>query len=121
MTDEYRQSWTGSFWAVNPNSKNKELAAAYLAYFIENNLTIPGSAGDLYNREPIMGTLYEMTYNEEVFDLFCAQLKDGVLAYELPDYTGYFNRQFADIKAGKLTREEAADDLFRWLRMLKFE
>ena len=121
MTDEYRQSWTGSFWAVNPNSKNKELAAAYLAYFIENNLTIPGSAGDLYNREPIMGTLYEMTYNEEMFDLFCAQLKDGVLAYELPDYTGYFNRQFADIKAGKLTREEAADDLFRWLRMLKFE
>ncbi|MBQ2724973.1 MAG: hypothetical protein IJF78_04625 [Clostridia bacterium] len=120
MTDEYKQSWTGSFWAINPNSRNKELAAAYLAYFIEDCLGMPGGS-DLFDREPISGPIVESSYDQEMFALYCDQLENGVLAYELPDFTGYFNRQFADIKSGKLTLEQAADDLFRWMRMLKFE
>ena len=81
---------------------------------------MPGGS-DLFDREPISGPIVESSYDQEMFALYCDQLENGVLAYELPDFTGYFNRQFADIKSGKLTLEQAADDLFRWMRMLKFE
>ena len=120
MSGDYRQSWTGKFYAVNPNSPNRELAAAYLAYSIEYFLSLPGT-GDIYDRESALYPVWEFEFDEEMFDLYCDQLENGVLAYELPDFTGYFNRQFADIEAGKLTLEAAADDLFRWMRMLKYE
>lgn len=121
MMDEYKQNWSGTFWAINPNSKNKELAAAYLAYFIEDSLSRPGGVCDLYYIKSSSETENYAGTNNEMFELFCEQLKNGVLAYELPDFIGYFNRQFADIKSGKLTREEAAEDLLRWMHMLKYE
>lgn len=120
MSVDYKQSWTGTFFAINPNSPNKELAAAYIAYTIEYLADNPGTA-EIYNRPMNTDPRYGYTNNEKMHDLFCDQLENGVLAYEMPDFTGYFNRQFADIEAGKLTLEEAADDLFKHMKRLRDE
>lgn len=110
----YRQSVNGQFYAINPNSPNKELAAQFLlcrlAMIRSGNLT---------------GTRDEMmTYPEgsELGEaLYRQQIQDGVLAWNVPDLRERVGKHLTAIASGTVTPEDAADELFRYLKMVKYE
>ncbi len=116
VTDAYGQIIEGSFYAVNPNSPNKELAAVFLA-------------AHLYHEEKNYDPLFDKwddttTYpegSEESYDLYKSQIASGVLYYDAEDLSAMIREHLDAIVSGEITPEDAADELFRYIRMVKYE
>ena len=53
--------------------------------------------------------------------LFRQQLTEGIRSYEAPDVFDYVDLHFRQIKNGEITASQAAAELMRYLRMVKFE
>ena len=58
---------------------------------------------------------------EHIRELFRQQLTEGIRSYEAPDVFDYVDMHFKKIKNGEITAAEAAAELMRYLRMVKFE
>lgn len=113
ISEDYGETWHGGFYAVNPNSPNKELAIIFLACMIENQLDIGLEVSQLYNT----GT----DASDEVAELFLQQLADGVRGYQVPDFKGYLREQFEKIETGAMTPADAAEEMQRYLKMVRDE
>ena len=57
----------------------------------------------------------------EIRELFRQQLTEGIRSYEAPDVFAYVDMHFRQIKKGEITTADAASELMRYLRMVKFE
>ncbi|MBQ8370697.1 MAG: hypothetical protein IJY35_12040, partial [Clostridia bacterium] len=119
INENYKTPISGEFWAINPNSKNKELAGAFLLCFLGQNRikTYMGTGVYYMNDELPESTPEDMAIRE----LFRQQLTEGIRSYEAPDVFAYVDMHFKQIKNGEITVAEAAAELMRYLRMVKFE
>jgi len=119
INENYKTPVSGEFWAINPNSKNKELAGAFLLCFLGQNRinTFMGTGVYYVNDELPESTPEVMAIRE----LFRQQLTEGIRSYEAPDVFAYVDMHFKQIKNNEITAAEAAAELMRYLRMVKFE
>lgn len=113
VSEDYGETWHGGFWAVNPNSENKTLAVIFLACMIEDELANDRELSQLYRGE--------RTDAGEVYDLYLNQLASGVRGYQIPDFKSYLRDQFEQLESGGITAAEAADLLWRYLKMVRDE
>ncbi len=119
INESYKIPVSGEFWAINPNSPNKELAGAFMLCFLgEYRLKSYSGTGVYY----VNGELPEGTPAEtEIRELFRQQLTEGIRNYEAPDVFAYVDKHFREIGKGEITAAQAAEELMRYLRMVKFE
>ncbi len=114
LTENYAPAVEGSFYAINPNSPNKELAAVFLAGMA--HLDRNSNLYDTWDEK--------LTYSdgsETLFELYKSQIASGVRYYGLPDLMEMLTVHFDSLEAGTMTAEDAADELFRYIRMVKYE
>lgn len=112
IKEGYSQTVSGTFWAVNPASPNKEAAAQFLAALMETE-------------KNSFDTLFFDVYPDETTDALFGVMKDitkdALRAWDIPDLVPRLAEQFAKIESGSLTPEDAAEEMWRYLRMLKNE
>lgn len=110
---EYGDVFDAGYVAINPNSAKKELAALLLAYCMEYDRT-NGAAGVscFYSSET------DATGENALFD---AQLENGVRNYEIADLYVLTNEKFTELQNGKSSVEEAAEAIFRYIKMARDE
>ena len=110
----YRQSVEGQFYAINPNSPNKELAAKFLIC-----RTAMNSTGNLTGLRDEIASYPEGSELGEA--LYRQQILGGVLAWNVSDLRERVRQHLDGIVSGTVTPEAAADELFRHLKMIKYE
>lgn len=123
LGEEYKHAAEGQFLAINPASLNKDLAAAYLIYYLDwwKN----SEYGYKYYFEG--GYDPERTYSitEEKYEVLKEQLADSVRAVSSflisDDFFWHVNEKFDDIDDGKLTPAQAAEQTLRYLKMMRDE
>ena len=119
INENYKTPVSGEFWAINPNSKNKELAGAFLLCFLgQNRVNTFMGTGVYYTNDELPESTPEVM---AIRELFRQQLTEGIRSYEAPDVFDYVDMHFRQIKNGEITAAEAAAELMRYLRMVKFE
>ena len=114
VTENYAPAVEGSFYAVNPNSPNKELAAVFLA-----GMAYLDGYSNLFDNWK-----EDMTYgegSEAIFDLYKSQIASGVRHCHLHDLFDMLTAHFDGLEAGTVTVEEAVTELFRYVKMVKYE
>jgi len=114
VTENYAPAVEGSFYAVNPNSSNKELAAVFLA-----GMAYLDGYSNLFDTWE-----EDMTYGEgsdAIFDLYKFQIASGVRHCHLPDLFDMLTAHFDGLEAGTVTVEDAVTELFRYVKMVKYE
>lgn len=92
-----------TFYAVNPNSPNRELAARFLAHQSELDLAAASSA--YASGDPIL----------------VSQLGNPVRSYNSAEFTPLFSQPAYRIFLGETTPEKAADLLLRQIKMMRDE
>ena len=117
FSEGMKQTVAGEFWAVNPNSENKEAAAIWLACTVDQNYRSSRYDAGFFN-VPVTETNVS---NRAVYDTMCRQIAEGIRERTIRDLNMKLYYHFKDIEAGKLTPEDAADELFRYLKMIKYE
>lgn len=119
INENYKTPVSGEFWAINPNSENKELAGAFLLCFLgQNRVNTFMGTGVYYANDELPESTPEVM---AIRELFRQQLTEGIRSYEAPDVFAYVDMHFKQIKNGEITSAEAAAELMRYLRMVKFE
>jgi len=109
INPSYRDSFAGTFYAINPNSENKELAALFLAYFLENQK----EGARFYESE----TNHK---NDAAEKLYTEQMENGIRMYELNGWELYLNDRLEELQNGS-TPDEAAEITFRYLKQVRDE
>ncbi len=117
VKEGYRPVVSGEFWAINPNSKNKELAADFLAAIMIQ---------EQRNSETLMYDTWDANSSyadgaEELFDAMKNAAAVSLRSYDIPDLIPILAEQFERMNAGTLTPDDAAAELFRYLKMTKNE
>lgn len=119
INKNYKTPVSGEFWAINPNSENKELAGAFLLCFLgQNRVNTFMGTGVYYTNDELPESTPEVM---AIRELFRQQLTEGIRSYEAPDVFNYVDMHFKQIRNGEITAAEAAAELMRYLRMVKFE
>ena len=106
----YGDPVNGTYFAVNPNSENKELAALFLAYFMENYR----ESARYYAADAEIGST-------GAHALYAEQIGDGIRAYELSGWVMFLNDKLEKLQSGDMTPETAVDETFRYLKMIRDE
>ncbi|MBQ8187028.1 MAG: hypothetical protein IJ037_09200 [Clostridia bacterium] len=94
---------SATFYAVNPNSPNFELAALFLAH--QSELDLAAGASAYASDDPIL----------------VSQLSDPVRAYNSTAFQSLFAQPAYSIFLGETTPEKAADLLLRQIKMMRDE
>ena len=115
ISDAYSTPVCGEFWAINPNSPNKELAAIFLTCFMARNRSYEYGG---YAQYFINSAVDEPT---ELQKLFMKQIESGIRSYEAAEVSDYLYKQFPMLENGSMTTEAAAKDLLRYLKMVRDE
>lgn len=115
ISDAYSTPVCGEFWAINPNSPNKELAAIFLTCFMARNRSYEYGG---YAQYFINDAVDEPT---ELQKLFMKQVESGIRSYEATEVSDYLYKQFPMLENGSMTTEAAAKDLLRYLKMVRDE
>ncbi len=119
INENYKTPISGEFWAINPNSKNKELAGAFLLCLLgQNRINTFMGTGVYYMNDELPESTPEVM---AIRELFRQQLTEGIRSYEASDVFAYVDMHFRQIKNGEITASQAAQELMRYLRMVKFE
>ncbi|MBQ2724968.1 MAG: hypothetical protein IJF78_04600 [Clostridia bacterium] len=116
MTDAYGQVVEGSFYAVNPNSPNKELAAVFLAAHLYHAEKDYAQYFDKWD-----DNVFYAAGSEQTYELYKSQIASAVLYYDTDELNYMIRTHLDGIVSGTVTPEAAADELFRHLKMIKYE
>ncbi|MBQ8187029.1 MAG: hypothetical protein IJ037_09205 [Clostridia bacterium] len=115
LTENYAQAVSGMFYAINPNSPNRELAELFLA-------------GVMYRQSETNSRWYTDSVDENEYDegekptlpLYRELIGSSVRYYNADIRMRLFD-DFNGIDAETRTAEDAAEELFRYLKMMKYE
>ncbi len=116
MSDAYGQVVEGSFYAINPNSPNKEIAAIFLAAHLYHEEKNYAQYFDKWDE-----TAHYSDGSAETYELYKSQIASAVLYYDAEDLGSTIRKHLDDIVSGKITPETAADELFRYVKMVRDE
>lgn len=111
IKEGYLPTVSGEFWAINPASPNKESAAQFLAALMESE-------------KNSFDTIFFNVNPEEsaaLFDVIKEITQNSLRAYDIPDLVSRLAEQFAEIESGTLTPDEAAEEMWHYLHMIKYE
>ena len=64
---------------------------------------------------------YGYSGSDVLYEVYLTQLADGVRGYEIPDFGDTLRDLFKKIDSGDVTSADAAKELFRHLKMVKYE
>jgi len=121
ISDDYKQTWTGGFYAVNPNSQNKELAVMFLACLMEEDRNSSLGNFQLYaGAQKKANTVYG-NGSDDLYEVYLTQLAEGIRGYEIPDFANTLRGLFKKINRGEYSAADAADELLRQIKMIKYE
>jgi len=115
ISDAYSTPVCGEFWAINPNSPNKELAAIFLTCFMARNRSYEYGG---YAQYFINSAASEPT---ELQTLLEEQIASGIRSYEAAEVSDYLYKQFPKLENGSMTSTDAAMELLRYLKMVRDE
>ena len=121
ITEDYKHTWNGGFYAINPNSPNKEMAAVFLACLMERDRNLGFGNAQIYADAPEKNGSIRGNGSDVLYEVYLTQLADGVRGYEIPDFGDTLRDLFKKIDNGDVTSAEAAKELFRHLKMVKYE
>lgn len=121
ISDDYKQTWTGGFYAVNPNSPNKELAVMFLACLMEQDRNSSLGNFQLYEGAQKKENTAYGNGSDALYEIFLTQLAEGIRGYEIPDFISTLRGLFKKIDRGEYTAADAAEELFRQMKMIKYE
>ena len=125
VDDSFKYNADASYIAINPNSKNKQLAANFLAYLNDFNAEM-GSI--LYKNTTVDNHFHEHDDNLqdnamsiELFEIYEKQLKECIRSYNNSDYMLLLNSQFDQLISGKISVDEMTDEIYNFLRLVRNE
>lgn len=121
VSNEYKHTWNGGFYAINPNSSNKEMAAVFLACLMERDRNLGSGNAQLYKDAHEKTSIVRGNGSDALYEVYLTQLADGVREYAIPDLGSTLRELFQKIESGECSTKDAADDLFRKLKMIKYE
>jgi ABC-type sugar transport system, periplasmic component len=119
IVDEFNYSASGSYIAVNPNSRNKQLAVEFIAYLHEcrdMRGTVALYEDVVNNFDPEFNIV-----NPQLFELYKEQLKDSVREYANSEYMILMLEQFDELVAETVSIDEMTDTVYNFLRMNRDE
>ncbi|MBQ7930800.1 MAG: hypothetical protein IJ334_07300, partial [Clostridia bacterium] len=59
--------------------------------------------------------------SDDLYEIFLTQLAEGIRGYEIPDFVSTLRGLFKKIDRGEYTAADAAEELFRQMKMIKYE
>lgn len=121
ITEDYKHTWNGGFYAINPNSPNKEMAAVFLACLMERDRNLGFGNAQIYADAPEKNGSIRGNGSDVLYEVYLTQLADGVRGYEIPDFGDTLRDLFRKIENQEITASEAAKQLFRSIKMVKYE
>lgn len=114
LNDGCKDVFNGRYIAINPNSANKELAALFLAYCMEYDRQDHGISGLSY--------LYQSDSENHTHNaVFDKQLENSIRNVQISDLYALLNEKFNKIETGAITVEQAVEETFRYLKMIRDE
>ncbi len=117
VREEYKGSVSGEFWAINPNSPNKEAAAIWLTAYLRmcHNTAESTDAPSFYSTS-------NAEANADSATLALRDLLDNcVRSYQFPDFRMYLYYRYKEIADGKSTPEQAAQETYNYVKMARDE
>jgi len=108
---DYKPSVSGIYLGMNPNSKNKDIAAAYMAYYLDMCVT-----NRFYQTEE-----YFETYDGKSCPAYREQLKNCIRRTEDSELFWQISDISTELVSGKITPSEAAEKTFRYMKMVRDE
>ena len=121
ISEDYKHTWNGGFYAINPNSPNKEMAAVFLACLMERDRNLGFGNAQIYADAPEKNGSIRGNGSDVLYEVYLTQLADGVRGYEIPDFGDTLRDLFRKIENQEITASEAAKQLFRSIKMVKYE
>ena len=102
-------------------SPNREMAAVFLACLMERDRNLGFGNAQLYADAPEKTGIVHGSGSDVMYDVYMTQLADSVRGYEIPGFSNTVRELFRKIEAGEYTADDAANDLFRQVKMVKYE
>lgn len=111
MNENCAHTFSGSWYAVNPNSPHRKEAAAFLAYLTEHLRTS--------GKSPETAQLYRdftpAAANAESYQIFREQLKDSILSREIPRFSARLADLTEQYISGKIPESSAAGQILAFI------
>lgn len=116
VREEYRQTVSGEFWAINPNSPNKEAAAVWLtAKLREAYKSVSMGNASFFNADLTADN------TSQADTILREHLPDSVRSYQFPDFRMYLYDWYKKIEKGEATPEQAAQKTYDYVKMSRDE
>lgn len=121
----FKYSADALYIAINPNSKNKQLAANFLAYVNDYTASLYAEQGFtiLYENDKTAshGHEHEQNNNTEIVELYKKQLIDSIREYNNSEYSVLLYNQFEQLALGNISVDSMTEQIYRLLKMLRDE
>ena len=112
VNEDCAYTFSGTYFAVNPNSPHQKEAAVFLAYLTEY-------LRDPVNESPETAQLYReylsFANTADVYDIFKTQLADSIRAEEIPGYSSFLSRLTSKLTGGTISVQEAARQTLEYI------
>lgn len=115
VSDKYKEQADCDFLAVNPNSKNKDAAVAFLAYYLESNKEYKGATAEL------LKDFDTSNISNSGYDTYVDQISNCIRAHNISDLPLYLADKYSSLLSEKITIDDAAEDTLKYLTMLRDE
>jgi len=120
VDDSFKYNAEGFFIAINPNSRNKQLTANFLAYVIDFNAYMGFPI--LYENTGDHNHNHEHNDNTEFFELsYKNLLKNSVRQYQNSEYMLLLADQFDQLFSEKISVEQMTEEIYKFLKMVRDE
>ena len=112
LDETFGQAYSGSWYAVNPNSPNKDLAVMFLAYMMETDMT---------NNEMWYSNHTPQTGQEDLYKAYLAALEDSELLYIESELYEQYHKTAHEVEDNSISAETAADELYNIIKHIRDE
>ena len=120
MSEEYKYQANVEGLGLNPNSPNKELAVAFLAYHMNTNNKYK-STKLLFTDKAESFSRLEDSLAHNSYQSWKAQIADSIRDIYSNDFHMVCFNLSKELEAGLITPGEAAEEAFRYMRMVRDE
>lgn len=111
VREEYRTAIHGGYYAINPNSDQKELSALILSYILEVESAHQSS----------VSWLFEFNYKDQTETVFKSEIANSIRLYSSSQLMDELEKGLQAVDAGEITVNEMAENLVKIMKFMKKE
>ena len=111
VREEYRTAIHGVYYAINPNSDQKELSALILSYILEVESAHQSS----------VSWLFDFNYKDQAETVFKSEIANSIRLYSSSQLMDELEKGLQAVDAGEITVNEMAENLVKIMKFMKKE